>query len=436
MAKSPQIAVIQFPGINTEVETCREINRAGMKAHLVRWNERASTLKKFDGFVIGGGFSFEDRVRAGIIASLEPIMQAVKEEAARGKAVLGICNGAQIVVESGLIPGITGEKLAMALARNKRVQDGKVLGTGYYNAWVKMKCVSKRALFTQHFEEDEIIDAPIAHAEGRFTSELKEMLEDLHKNGQMVFRYCGENGAMSFAYPTNPNGAVYNLAAVCNPAGNVMAVMPHLERAPRASAKLFEGMRDAILERKQGDVKGRIPRLNVKPLSAELSKFEPEKQAFRFTIELKITDNTAETVNITLQRLGFENVSVARATHVEVVTSGKVDSDKLAKKLIKSGVLMNTNKEVARMEGEERAAADDVQSISLLVRDTEDFLGAAKTATLRQRLKMSDVTEVRIGTLWTISISTKSTNVAEQTLKKLLDTHIFFNPHSQRGVRV
>ena len=174
-------------------------------------------------------------------------MKALKVEAEKGKPVLGICNGAQILVESGLIPGLDGNKLGMALARNKRIKDGEVLDTGYYNAWVHMKCVvpKSRCMFTAAFEEHEIFRAPIAHGEGRFTTEIPDLLQKLNDNGQMVFRYCDAHGAMNDEFPTNPNGAQYNLAAVCNPAGNVMAIMPHLERAEGPSQKLFTSMRIA-----------------------------------------------------------------------------------------------------------------------------------------------------------------------------------------------
>jgi len=435
MAKSFQIAVIQFPGINTEVETVREIRRAGMRAEAVRWNESAKKISQYDGYVIGGGFAYEDRVRAGIIAALDPIMDVIKKEAAKGKPVLGICNGAQILVESGLIPGITGEQLAMALAKNKRVKDGKVLGTGFYNTWTKMKCVSDRSLFTHNIAVGEIIDAPIAHGEGRFTTEIQELLTQLEENGQMVFRYCDEKGVMSFQYPTNPNGAAFNLAAICNPEGNVMAIMPHLERAPKASKKLFEGMKDGMIARAEG-AKKRTPKLALKPLNIESIEYKAAAKSIQFKISLMITDNTAETVELTLKNLGFENFKIRRYSHIEVGYNGKPDLKKLSKQLIKCGVLLNTNKECADVLGAGIPAnkikpTETEQNFSFLVRDREDFVGTAHLATLQNRLKIKDITSVDVGTLWEISIDSKSKTVAEQTIKKLMQTNIFANPHSQ-----
>ena len=100
-----KIAVLQFPGTNCEFETLVAVKAVGMDGEIFRWNRSAGELSGFDGFVIPGGFSYQDRLRAGVIASKEPVMSALKEEAGRGKPILGICNGFQILVETGLLPG-------------------------------------------------------------------------------------------------------------------------------------------------------------------------------------------------------------------------------------------------------------------------------------------------------------------------------------------
>ncbi len=124
------IAIIQFPGSNTERETLMACHRAGLNPVEFLWNEAPEKLSKFDGFVIVGGFSYEDRSRSGIIASLDPIMKQVRIEADFGKPVLGICNGAQILVESGLVPGLKDHRLGIAMTDNKRIKDGGVIGVG------------------------------------------------------------------------------------------------------------------------------------------------------------------------------------------------------------------------------------------------------------------------------------------------------------------
>lgn len=119
-----KIAIIQFPGSNCERETSRAIKRAGMEPVEVLWNVDVSELSQYSGFVIVGGFSYEDRSRAGIIAALDPIMDVLAEHSALGKPILGICNGAQILVEKGLVPGLKNRQLGAALAENIRVQNG------------------------------------------------------------------------------------------------------------------------------------------------------------------------------------------------------------------------------------------------------------------------------------------------------------------------
>ncbi|MDP2625144.1 MAG: phosphoribosylformylglycinamidine synthase I, partial [Candidatus Peregrinibacteria bacterium] len=227
----PKIAVIQFPGFNCEYETRRVIQAAGLDVEFFRWNDDYKKLSEYDGYVLPGGFSYEDRGRAGLIASLDPAMDVVIAEANRGKPVLGICNGAQVLLETGMVPGAPDRNLLMCLARNKRIKDGRVLGTGFYNTWVHMKTSAdqKRTPFNYSLPNETVFPVPVAHGEGRFTTTNTDLLEELITNDQIIFRYCDENGEVSDQFPVNPNGALHNMAALCNPAGNVMAVMPHPE---------------------------------------------------------------------------------------------------------------------------------------------------------------------------------------------------------------
>lgn len=443
-----KIAIIQFPGLNTEFETRREINRAGMRGEFFRWNESPEKLAKYDGYVIGGGFSYEDRGRAGVVASLDPIMKTIKEQAAAGKPVLGVCNGAQILVESGLIPGVDGTRLAMSLARNKRVRDGEVLGTGYYNTWTNLKCVTPKGncMFTYHMHEGEMLAAPIAHGEGRFVSVHASLFEQLKANGQMVLRYCDKQGAMTEQFPINPNGSSYNLAAICNPEGNVMAVMPHLERDSDASFKMFTSLKDAMTARKTGGggLRKKVPKLSAPVLKTfPLPTYSPASKTFALYVSLKITDNEADTFEMALGNLGFSGVQLRRKTHVEVSYQGKPDLEKLGKKIVQSGIVLNTNKEVAQFSFDEKKpkwslfgkkgaeSADGVMKMKILVRERQDFVGMSKLSTFNKRLKMEEITSVTTGTLWEISIMTKSKTAAADTFKKILATNLFFNPHRQ-----
>jgi len=222
----PNIAVIYFPGNNCEEESLKAVVAAGMKGDIVRWNQR-NNIQKYDGFVIPGGWAYEDRIRAGVIAAKDPVFDTIKKEAAKGKPILGICNGAQALVEIGMIPGLK-KKVEMALAPNINP-----FVSGYYCTFVNVKSEQEKGkcAFTSFTEKDEVIPMPIAHGEGRFVTKDKELIDKLIKNKQIIFRYSTDEGKVEKEFPTNPNGAVNNIAAICNKKGNVMAIMPHPERA-------------------------------------------------------------------------------------------------------------------------------------------------------------------------------------------------------------
>ncbi|MBI2657667.1 phosphoribosylformylglycinamidine synthase I [Candidatus Woesearchaeota archaeon] len=224
--KKPNIAVIYFPGNNCEEETLRAVLASGMDGKVVRWNQRKG-IEKFDGFIIPGGWGYEDRIRAGVIMAKDPIFEIIKKEAQNGKPVLGICNGAQALVECGMIPGLQ-NKVEMALAPNINP-----FINGYYTTWIHVKSSEEkgRCIFTKFTEKDEVIPMPIAHGEGRFTTKDKDLINKLIKNKQIIFRYSTKEGKIEEGFPTNPNGAVYNIAAICSKKGNVMAIMPHPERS-------------------------------------------------------------------------------------------------------------------------------------------------------------------------------------------------------------
>ena len=225
MPRKPKIAVLYFPGNNCEEETRDRCADVGMDAKIIRWNSKED-LSFFDGFIIPGGFSYEDRIRSGVIAAKEKIMGKIGEEAKAGKPLLGICNGAQILVETGLIPGLK-NKVEMALAPNINP-----FISGYYCDWVYIKNSNdKNCAYNLLYGKDEIIQVPIAHGEGRFTTKDRTLVKKLIKNKQIIFRYCDKEGKVIDKFPVNPNGAICNIAAVSNKEGNIMAIMPHPERA-------------------------------------------------------------------------------------------------------------------------------------------------------------------------------------------------------------
>jgi phosphoribosylformylglycinamidine synthase I len=223
----PAICVVQFPGVNCEYETARAAERAGMRAEVLRWNRPLKEFECFDGFILPGGFSYQDRVRAGAIAATDEVMGVIADQAAAGKPVLGICNGAQVLVEAGLVPGLEEGRVEMALAPNAGMGRG-----GYYCNWVYLRvaCPPARCAVTRDLRAGEVLPVPVAHGEGRFTSSLEGLFDSLEAGEQVAFTYCDEAGGPARGFPDDPNGSERLSAAVTNAAGNVVAMMPHPER--------------------------------------------------------------------------------------------------------------------------------------------------------------------------------------------------------------
>ena len=414
------IAIIQFPGSNTERETLMACRRVGLNPVEFLWNDASESLSNFDGFIIVGGFAYEDRSRAGVIAALDPIMNQIKVEANKGKPVLGICNGAQILVESGLVPGLDSHRVGVALTDNKRVKGGHVVGVGYYNTWanLKMSVPPDRCAFTRHLNMDDFINIPLAHGEGRFILP-EELLNKMIANDQTVYRYCDDDGNVVDEFPTNPNGSMYNLAAVCNPAGNVMAMMPHPERTKNGNS-IFSSMKNFI----ENGNPTTNHLLSFNRPHYEVANYQSNDDAAEWIVDMIITDNEASSVQNALNHLGFD-VSIARQTHWEISTYGNRES--ILKKIDKTGELYNSNKEfISKASTTENIA-------SLLVRQKEDMVGRAKLESLTERFEIGDISEIKRGVIWNVTINGGN---FETILKEILDTHIFFNPLSHECYKI
>jgi phosphoribosylformylglycinamidine synthase I len=223
-----RVCIIQFPGVNCEYETARALEKAGLGASIVRWNDREVDLAAFDGYVLPGGFSYEDRLRAGAIAASEDVLEILIDQAALGKPVVGICNGAQVLVESGLVPGIEPGRVDLALAPNKGM--GR---DGYYANWVYVRVTTKpeKTAITYDLKAGEIMPIPVAHSQGRFASADSDLFGRLEAGGQIVLKYCTPDGRDPLGFPDDPNGSERFAAAVSNVEGNVVAMMPHPERS-------------------------------------------------------------------------------------------------------------------------------------------------------------------------------------------------------------
>ncbi|PSN13644.1 phosphoribosylformylglycinamidine synthase I [filamentous cyanobacterium CCT1] len=228
-----KFGIIVFPGANCDRDVAyvtRDI--LGQPTRMV-WHED-SDLSDLDVVVVPGGFSYGDYLRCGAIARFSPAMQATVEHANQGKPVLGICNGFQILTEVGLLPG--------ALMRNRDMR--------FICDRVPLKVERTSLLWTANYAQGQVITLPIAHGEGCYYAD-EATLAELEANNQVVFRYCGPDGAVDAEH--NHNGSLGNIAGICNRQGNVLGLMPHPERAADAvlggidGLPLFESLVQALV---------------------------------------------------------------------------------------------------------------------------------------------------------------------------------------------
>ncbi len=206
-----RFGVVVFPGSNCDHD-CYDVTQRilGEPTQLI-WH-RETALPECDVVIVPGGFSYGDYLRAGAIARFSPIMEAVRDFAEGGGYVIGICNGFQILVEAGLLPGV--------LLRNRTMK--------FICKWTSLRVESNETAFTSDYRPKQVISLPIAHYDGNYYIDPAG-LEALKANNQIVFRYASETGVVDDA--ANPNGSVENIAGICNEARNVLGMMPHPERA-------------------------------------------------------------------------------------------------------------------------------------------------------------------------------------------------------------
>ncbi len=209
-----KFGVVVFPGSNCDYDTFHVLKEVFQQEAIFLWHKEHN-LKGVDCVVLPGGFSYGDYLRAGAIAKFSPLMQEVQEFATRGGLVLGICNGFQVLLELGLLPG--------AMLRNKNLK--------FLCQFVHLRVENTATPFTSKAQPGQILRIPIAHFDGNYFAP-PEILKELEAEGRIVLRYVNEKGEAT--EEANVNGSTANIAGLVNAAGNVMGMMPHPERASEA----------------------------------------------------------------------------------------------------------------------------------------------------------------------------------------------------------
>jgi len=216
-----KFGVVVFPGSNCDFDAYHVLGSVLKQDTVFLWH-KDHDLRGCDCVILPGGFSYGDYLRSGAIARFSPLMREVAEFAQRGGLVMGICNGFQILMEMGLLPG--------AMLRNKRLK--------FLCQFVHLRLEKEGTPFTRLGRRGQVLRIPIAHYEGNFYAPA-ETLEELERGGQVVFRYCDPEGRLS--EEANVNGALNSIAGIINRRGNVMGLMPHPERASEAAMGSQDG---------------------------------------------------------------------------------------------------------------------------------------------------------------------------------------------------
>ena len=222
--------VVVFPGSNCDRDVAVALEQSTGKRTAMIWH-RDTELPDLDLIVVPGGFSYGDYLRCGAMGAHSPVMQEIKRRAEKGTRVLAVCNGFQIVTESGLLPGV--------LLRNKDLR--------FICKDVHLKVEDSKSPFTAKYKTGDVIRIPIAHAEGNYFAD-DSTLKELEGEGRIAFRYCTPNGDVT--PDANPNGSLHNIAGIFNKSRNVLGMMPHPERLADAKLGGKDGraLFDSVLE--------------------------------------------------------------------------------------------------------------------------------------------------------------------------------------------
>ena len=288
----------------------------------------------------------------------------------------------------------------------------RIVGTGYYNKWCFIK-PNETSLSAFVKKGGMPLRVPIAHAEGRFVFN-KKLENEVLKNNLITYQYCDGEGRLSNDFPINPNGSLFSAAALSNPSGNVMAIMPHPERTLNNEAgDIFSSMKEYIESSKPYSYKA----LSFESKKTDVKKFKRNKHKKEVLISTIIADNEADSVEKCINGLGIK-AKIKKYIHFEIDMDGEIDFESL----VATDTFFNPSKEyISKID-------KNLDVDRFLVRSKEDIHGQSITQTLRDRFNFTNLKSVQKGIIWEVKINSSS---RKKDVDLILNSHIFANPVSQ-----
>lgn len=416
-----KVAIIYFPGSTGISSVQRALTAVGLAHERVLWNTTDS-LNSYDAFILPAGCSYGNRIRPGVVAAHTAMMRQLKQAAGHGKPILGIGNGCQILIEAGVLPGVEPAVLAGATTMNVRKQAQDIIGVEFYHSKVYVKHVvaDRRTVFTNGLPIGTVLPARVADTAGCFTFP-EELALELERNQQIVLKYCTAEGAVLNDFPTNPNGAMWGIAGLCNPAGNVVGYIPELERDDQGTV-MFAGLQRSLT---RPFVPSGKP-LQWQPGTATVKRYHPSVESLNIYVESAQTICAARMAEALLRQRDF-HVNVQCKRYWEIWHDvDKQQLEVITKALVASSVLLNDAIDQYTVQ-----LAPAGEAVRILVRDMNDYKGKYAIQQLRQKNSTLEINNIIQGTLWEVSFSEVVTEDRMNLIGQILQTYVFYNPYAQ-----
>lgn len=415
-----RLAIIQFPGSTGLAEIQRLAKAAQLETEVVRWNQ-VDILPNYDGYILPGGFAFGDYGRAGVIEAHEPVIEVLKVANIAGKPIIGFGNGCQILLETGLLPGLPHEALGGALTDNVRIQGREILGIGFYHDTTSVQYVASagRSAATLNLATGTVLSAPVADTAGRFMFDINLLLE-LEQHGQILFKYCTSEGVILNEFPTTPNDSVWGIAGLCNIRGNVVGIMPHPERFDTGEV-LFESLREYLAQP--------LPEADYtiqwQPSANAIEAYAVPKESVNLFVTTPHLQEQSKVMTAMLQDHGFK-VSVQCKLFWEVWHSVlPTELEQFTQQLVQTQTMVHTSVDTFTT-----SYVVPSGHVTVLTRVLNDYEGKLITQQLQQQFKLGNINNILQGVLWEIEFMDPKVNPTEQ-LTALLQSYLLYNPYAQ-----